>query len=47
MRCTKQVLKKSLTYFDDAEPEPMPVMKENISWEEIKAYLQKNTLPLI
>ncbi|MFW5805453.1 MAG: nucleotidyl transferase AbiEii/AbiGii toxin family protein [Bacteroidales bacterium] len=41
------LVKKSLTYFDDAEPEPMPVMKENISWEEIKAYLQKNTLPLI
>src|SRR6056297_570950 len=33
------LVKKSLTYFDDAEPEPMPVMKENITWEEIKAYL--------
>lgn len=41
------LVKKSLTYFDDAEPEPMPVMKENITWEEIKAYLQKNTLPFI
>lgn len=41
------LVKKSLTYFDDAEPEPMPVMKENISWEEIKEYLQKNILPLI
>jgi hypothetical protein len=41
------LVKKSLTYFDDAEPEPMPVMKENITWEEIKAYLQKNTLPFM
>ncbi len=41
------LVKKSLTYFDDAEPEPMPVMKENITWEEIKACLQKNTLPFI
>jgi hypothetical protein len=41
------LVKKSLTYFVDAEPEPMPVMKENITWEEIKKYLQKNTLPLI
>ncbi len=41
------LVKKSLTYFDDAEPEPMPVMKENITWEEIKENLQKKTLPLI
>lgn len=42
-----ELVKKSLTYFDDAEPEPMPVMKENINWQEIKEYLQKNILPLI
>jgi hypothetical protein len=41
------LVKKSLTYFDDAEPEPMPVMKENITWEEIKEKLQKKTIPLI
>ncbi len=34
------LVKKSLTYFDDAEPEPMPVMKEKIKWEEIKEYIQ-------
>jgi predicted nucleotidyltransferase component of viral defense system len=27
---------KSLTYFDDAEMEEMPVMFKNINWEEIK-----------
>lgn len=34
------LVKKSLTYFDDAELEPMPVMKENIKWEDIKEHLQ-------
>lgn len=34
------LVKKSLTYFDDADMEPMPVMKENIAWEEIKKQLQ-------
>lgn len=34
------LVKKSLTYFDDAEPEPMPVMKEKIKWEEIKEHIQ-------
>ncbi len=28
---------KSLTYFDDAEMEEMPVMFKNINWEEIKS----------
>lgn len=27
---------KSLTYFDDAEPDPMPYMFDTVSWEEIK-----------
>ena len=27
---------KSLSYFDDAEEEPMPIMLRNISWDEIK-----------
>jgi len=35
------LVKKSLAYFDDAEPEPMPVMKEKINWEEIKSQLQE------
>jgi len=29
-------LKKSLIYFEDAENEPMPKMKKNISWDKIK-----------
>jgi hypothetical protein len=28
---------KSLTYFDDAEMEEMPVMFKSIDWEEIKS----------
>ncbi len=35
------LVKKSLAYFDDAEFEPMPVMKEKIDWEEIKSQLQE------
>lgn len=30
---------KSLTYFDDAELQPMPRMQKNISWEQIKNYI--------
>jgi hypothetical protein len=40
------LVKKSLTYFDDAEPEPMPIMKESITWKEIKEYLQINALSI-
>jgi hypothetical protein len=28
--------RKSLTYFEDADLEEMPVLFENISWNEIK-----------
>lgn len=28
---------KSLTYFEDAEPEPMPYMLNNVSWDHIKS----------
>ncbi|HRW22168.1 MAG TPA: hypothetical protein P5509_09350 [Bacteroidales bacterium] len=41
------LVKKSLTYFDDAEPDPMPIMKENITWKEIKEYLKINALSII
>ena len=27
---------KSLSFFDDAEPDPMPVMYKAVSWDEIK-----------
>jgi hypothetical protein len=37
------LVKKSLAYFYDAESEPMPIMKEKITWEEIKLYLQDLT----
>lgn len=38
---------KSLSYFEDAEEEPMPKMIKDISWEEVKKYLQKETESLI
>jgi len=41
------LVKKSLTYFDDTEPDPMPIMKENITWKEIKEYLKINALSII
>ena len=28
---------KSLTYFEDAEADPLPVMVDSISWDEAKA----------
>lgn len=30
------VAMKSLTYFDDAEQDPMPVMFDNVEWESVK-----------
>jgi predicted nucleotidyltransferase component of viral defense system len=30
---------KSLTYFEDADPEPDPITFEEISWNEIKSYM--------
>lgn len=33
----------SMGYFDDAEPQPMPKMLANVSWNEIKSHI-KNTL---
>ncbi|MEA2082170.1 MAG: hypothetical protein U9O97_05480 [Elusimicrobiota bacterium] len=32
---------KSLTYFENAEPEKMPVMIEKVSWKSVKAFLEK------
>ena len=30
-------LLKSLTYFEDAEAEPMPAMLKEVTWEEIRS----------
>lgn len=32
---------KSLVYFEDAEPEPIPYMFENVSWEQVKTTISK------
>ncbi len=34
-------LLRSLTYFDDAEDEPMPEMKKQIHWNDVKFFLLK------
>lgn len=31
----------SMTYFDDAEPQPMPLMYKNVSWSMIKCAIKK------
>lgn len=37
---------KSLTYFDDAEMEEMPVMTKTLSWEKVKARILQETINL-
>ena len=32
---------KSLSYFEDAEPDPMPVMFEKVNWEDVKARIKQ------
>ena len=32
---------KSLSYFEDAEPDPMPVMFEKVKWEDVKARIKQ------
>lgn len=38
---------KSLTYFDDAEQVPMPMMHDVASWETMKELIKKNVKQLI
>lgn len=38
---------KSLTYFEDAEKEPMPVMLEPFNWKECKAFFIREAQALI
>ena len=30
-----------MTYFEDAEPQPMPFMFENVDWEKIKQHIKE------
>lgn len=39
IRYNKIHILKSLTYFDDAENEPMPMMLEKINWSEVKSFI--------
>jgi len=38
---------KSLTYFEDAEKEPMPVMLEPFNWKECKAFFVREAQSLV
>jgi hypothetical protein len=38
---------KSLTYFDDAENEPMPTMFEAFDWEECKAFFVREAQAIV
>lgn len=38
---------KSLTYFDDAEADPMPDMLESLSWADIKEFFEKEAPRLL
>jgi hypothetical protein len=40
-------LLKSLTYFDDAEKDPLPDMLIPLSWDEVKKFLQREVPPLL
>ena len=32
---------KSLSYFEDAEADPMPVMFDDVSWEDVKVFIRQ------
>ena len=38
---TVMLVLRSLTYFEDADDEAMPIMCKHIKWEEIKEYIRK------
>lgn len=37
---------KSLSYFEDAEADPMPVMFEHIEWTDVKSFIRETILTL-
>ena len=38
---------KSLTYFEDADKEPMPEMLAPITWAEVRSFFLREALPLL
>jgi len=38
---------KSLTFFDDAENEPMPIMLKGVSWEDVKKKIETESKKII
>lgn len=46
-RLSDYQLLASLTYFVDAEAEPMPVMLEPFDWEECKAFFEHEARALV
>ena len=48
LRCWNRYhILKSLTYFDDAEEEPMPNMLVQIDWEEVKEYFTRTAASVL
>ena len=35
---------KSLSYFEDAEADPMPVMFDDVSWEDVKVFIRQTII---
>lgn len=47
IKYNKTHLLKSLSYFDDADNEPALMMREKVSWEEIKSVLKREAVKLV
>lgn len=40
-------IKKSLVFFDDAEPDAMPVMLKDVVWQDVKKYFENQIIHII
>ena len=40
-------IQKSLVFFNDAEPDKMPEMLKETTWEEVKKYFEKEVKKLV
>lgn len=47
IKYNKAHLLKSLVYFEDAENDPMPIMKENVEWENVKKNIEEKINKII
>ena len=47
LAATQMHIMKSLVYLNDAEPEEMPEMLEEVSWGQIKGYFENEVKKLV